>query len=102
MRWRNSISAACSNSSGMTAEAISHLARAVELAPSLADAHLNLALAYEKSGQVTERASPLVSVCAIRAERPVGGVCALTDCQVPASQSASPPSGKLTPFRRIH
>jgi tetratricopeptide (TPR) repeat protein len=75
---------------GNTEEAIEHLLRAVEMAPSLADAHLNLALAYEKKGQIHEALRHLslyVRYEPIARYRP---------------PSPTSPSGKLTPFRRIH
>jgi len=51
MRWRKFNLGCVLEQLGKTLEAILHLSRAVELVPSLADAHLNLALAYEKNGQ---------------------------------------------------
>jgi tetratricopeptide (TPR) repeat protein len=85
---------------GNTAEAILHLSRAVELAPSLADAHLNLALAYEKSGQVHNALRHLSLY--IRYE-PNGPWAEFARARIAKYRppSPSPPSGKLTPFRRI-
>jgi tetratricopeptide (TPR) repeat protein len=86
---------------GKTAEAILHLACAVELAPSLADAHLNLALAYEKSGQ-GQNALRHLSLY-IRYE-PNGPWAEFARARIAKYRPPSPPSpsGKLTPFRRIH
>jgi tetratricopeptide (TPR) repeat protein len=86
---------------GKTAEAISHLSRAVELVPSLADAHLNLALAYEKNGQ-GQNALRHLSLY-IRYE-PNGPWAEFARARIAKYRPPSPPSpsGKLTPFRRIH
>ena len=86
---------------GKTAEAILHLARAVELAPTLADAHLNLALAYEKIGQGQNVLRHLNSY--VRYE-PNGPWADFARARIAKYRppSPSPPSGKLTPFRRIH
>ena len=86
---------------GMTAEAILHLSHAVELAPSLADAHLNLALAYEKSGQAQNALRHLSQY--VRYE-PNGPWAEFARARIAKYRPPSPPSpsGKLTPFRRIH
>ena len=86
---------------GMTAEAISHLARAVELLPSLADAHLNLALAYEKNG-LAQNALRHLSLY-VRYE-PNGPWAEFARSRIDKYRPPSPssPSGKLTPFRRLH
>ena len=86
---------------GKTAEAILHLVCAVELAPSLADAHLNLALAYEKSGQGQNALRHLSQY--IRYE-PNGPWAEFARARIAKYRPPSPPSpsGKLTPFRRIH
>jgi tetratricopeptide (TPR) repeat protein len=86
---------------GNTPEAILHLSRAVELAPSLADAHLNLALAYEKSGQVHNALRHLSLY--VRYE-PNGPWAEFARARIDKYRPPSPPppSGKLTPFRRIH
>jgi len=86
---------------GKTAEAILHLARAVELAPTLADAHLNLALAYEKIGQGQNVLRHLNSY--VRYE-PNGPWADFARARIAKYRPPSPstPSGKLTPFRRIH
>lgn len=86
---------------GKTPEAIEHLARAVELAPSLADAHLNLALAYEKSGQVHNALRHLSLY--VRYE-PNGPWAEFARSRIAKYRppNPTPPSGKLTPFRRIH
>jgi tetratricopeptide (TPR) repeat protein len=86
---------------GKTAEAILHLSRSVELAPSLADAHLNLALAYEKNGQVQSAIRHLSLY--VRYE-PNGPWAEFARARIAKYRppSPSPPSGKLTPFRRIH
>jgi tetratricopeptide (TPR) repeat protein len=86
---------------GKTAEAILHLACAVELTPSLADAHLNLALAYEKSGQGQNALRHLSQY--IRYE-PNGPWAEFARARIAKYRPPSPPSpsGKLTPFRRIH
>jgi tetratricopeptide (TPR) repeat protein len=86
---------------GKTPEAIAHLLRAVELAPSLADAHLNLALAYEKNGQVQNALRHLSLY--VRYE-PNGPWAEFARSRISKYRPPSPssPSGKLTPFRRIH
>jgi tetratricopeptide (TPR) repeat protein len=86
---------------GKTPEAILHLSNAVDLAPSLADAHLNLALAYEKSGQ-GQNALRHLSLY-IRYE-PNGPWAEFARARIAKYRPPSPPSpsGKLTPFRRIH
>ena len=86
---------------GKTPEAIVHLLRAVELAPSLADAHLNLALAYEKNGQVHNALRHLSLY--VRYE-PSGPWAEFARSRIAKYRPPSPssPSGKLTPFRRIH
>jgi tetratricopeptide (TPR) repeat protein len=86
---------------GKTVESIMHLSRAVELAPSLADAHLNLALAYEKSGQIQEALRHLSLY--VRYE-PTGPWAEFARSRIAKYQPPNPsnPSGKLTPFRRIH
>jgi tetratricopeptide (TPR) repeat protein len=86
---------------GNTAEAILHLSRAVELTPSLADAHLNLALAYEKNGQAHNALRHLSLY--VRYE-PNGPWAEFARSRIAKYRppSPSPPSGKLTPFRRIH
>lgn len=86
---------------GMTPEAISHLARAVELLPSLADAHLNLALAYEKNGQAQNALRHLSLY--VRYE-PNGPWAEFARSRIAKYRPPSPssPSGKLTPFRRLH
>lgn len=86
---------------GKTAEAILHLCRAVELAPSLADAHLNLALAYEKTGKVHDALRHLTLY--VRHE-PNGPWAEFARARIDKYRppSPSPPSGKLTPFRRVH
>src|SRR5579864_1088464 len=86
---------------GKTPEAIVHLLRAVELAPALADAHLNLALAYEKSGQVQNALRHLSHY--VKYE-PNGPWAEFARSRIAKYQPPSPssPSGKLTPFRRIH
>jgi tetratricopeptide (TPR) repeat protein len=85
---------------GNTPEAILHLSRAVELAPSLADAHLNLALAYEKDGQVHNALRHLSLY--VRYE-PNGPWAEFARSRIDKYRPPSPPppSGKLTPFRRI-
>ena len=86
---------------GKTAEAILHLVCAVELAPSLADAHLNLALAYEKTGQGQNALRHLSQY--VRYE-PNGPWAEFARARIAKYRPPSPPSpsGKLTPFRRIH
>lgn len=86
---------------GNTAIAIKHLLRSVELAPSLADAHLNLALAYEKNGQAQEALRHLSLY--VRYE-PNGPWAEFARDRIAKYRPPSPtsPSGKLTPFRRIH
>lgn len=86
---------------GKTLEAIQHLSRAVELAPSLADAHLNLALAYEKTGQIQNAVQHLRLY--VRYE-PSGPWAEFARARISKYRppSSTPPSGKLTPFRRIY
>jgi len=86
---------------GKTAEAILHLCRAVELAPTLADAHLNLALAYEKCG---EGQSALQHLSLYVRYEPNGPWAEFARARIAKYRPPSPssPSGKLTPFRRIH
>jgi tetratricopeptide (TPR) repeat protein len=86
---------------GKTAEAIFHLCRAVELVPSLADAHLNLALAYEKNGEVHNALRHLSLY--VRYE-PNGPWAEFARARIDKYRPPNPtsPSGKLTPFRRIH
>lgn len=86
---------------GKTAEAILHLCRAVELVPSLADAHLNLALAYEKNGEVHNALRHLSLY--VRYE-PNGPWAEFARARIDKYRPPNPtsPSGKLTPFRRIH
>ncbi len=86
---------------GNTAEAIMHLCRATDLAPALADAHLNLALAYEKIGQgknVLRHLNLYVQY------EPNGPWAEFARARIARYRPPSPtsPSGKLTPFRRIH
>jgi tetratricopeptide (TPR) repeat protein len=86
---------------GKTEEAILHLARSIELVPSLGDAHLNLALAYEKGGQVQAALRHLSLYVRYEPNGPWADFArARIDKYHPPSPS--PPSGKLTPFRRIH
>ncbi len=87
---------------GMTGEAIVHLARAVELAPSLADAHLNLALAYEKCGQGQNVLRHLSLYVRYEPNGPWAEFARARIAKYRAPSPSSPPSGKLTPFRRIH
>ena len=86
---------------GKTAEAILHLSRSIELAPALADAHLNLALAYEKIGQGQNVLRHLNLY--LRYE-PNGPWAEFARARIAKYRPPSPssPSGKLTPFRRIH
>jgi tetratricopeptide (TPR) repeat protein len=86
---------------GKTAEAIMHLSRSIELAPTLADAHLNLALAYEKIGQGQNVLRHLNLY--LRYE-PNGPWAEFARARIAKYRPPSPssPSGKLTPFRRIH
>ncbi|HEY2645525.1 MAG TPA: tetratricopeptide repeat protein, partial [Candidatus Acidoferrales bacterium] len=86
---------------GKTAEAIQHLSRAVELAPSLADGHLNLALAYEKHGQMQNALRHLSLY--VRYE-PNGPWAEFARARIAKHRPAnpSPPTGKLTPFRRMN
>ena len=86
---------------GRTAEAISHLSKAVELAPSLADAHLNLALAYEKNGQAQSALRHLSLYVRYEPNGPWAEFARSRIAKYRPSNPA-PPSGKLTPFRRIH
>jgi tetratricopeptide (TPR) repeat protein len=86
---------------GKTEDAIAHLARAVEMAPSLADGHLNLALAYEKKGQIQ---SALRHLSLYVRYEPSGPWAEFARSRIAKHRPPSPssPSGKLTPFRRIH
>jgi tetratricopeptide (TPR) repeat protein len=85
---------------GNTAEAIVHLSRSIELVPSLADAHLNLALAYEKCGQ-GQNALRHLSLY-VRYE-PNGPWAEFARARIARYRlpGPPPPSGKLTPFRRV-
>lgn len=85
---------------GNTPEAIAHLLRSVEMAPSLSDAHLNLALAYEKCDQVHNALRHLSLY--LRYE-PNGPWAEFARARIAKHRppNSSPPSGKLTPFRRI-
>lgn len=84
-----------------TDDAIAHLARAIELAPALADGHLNLALAYEKKGQIQNALRHLSLY--VRYE-PNGPWAEFARSRIAKYHPPNPstPSGKLTPFRRIH
>lgn len=86
---------------GKTEEAIAHLVSAVEMAPSLADGHLNLALAYEKKGQIQNALRHLSLY--VRYE-PNGPWAEFARSRIAKHRPPNPgsPSGKLTPFRRIH
>jgi tetratricopeptide (TPR) repeat protein len=86
---------------GRTEDAIAHLAHAVELTPSLADGHLNLALAYEKKGQIQNALRHLSLY--VRYE-PNGPWADFARSRIAKHRPPNPssPSGKLTPFRRIH
>ena len=86
---------------GKTTEAILHLSRAVELTPALADAHLNLALAYEKCGQGQ---NALQHLHLYLRHEPNGPWAEFARARIDRYRPPSPssPSGKLTPFRRIH
>ena len=86
---------------GRTPEAIAHLVSAVEILPSLADAHLNLALAYEKNGQAQNALRHLSLY--VRYE-PNGPWAEFARSRIAKYRPPSPgtPSGKLTPFRKIH
>jgi len=84
---------------GQTESAIAHLAHAVELTPSLADGHLNLALAYEKKGQIQ---SALRHLSLYVRYEPNGPWAEFARSRIVKHRPPNPPSGKLTPFRRIH
>jgi len=86
---------------GKTSEAVLHLSNAVELVPSLADAHLNLALAFEKNGQLQNALRHLSLY--VRYE-PNGTWADFARSRIAKYRppNPSPPSGKLTPFRRMH
>lgn len=86
---------------GKTEDAIIHLAHAVEMTPSLADGHLNLALAYEKKGQIQNALRHLSLY--VRYE-PNGPWAEFARARIAKHRPPNPPSpsGKLTPFRRIH
>jgi tetratricopeptide (TPR) repeat protein len=84
---------------GQTESAIAHLAHAVELSPSLSDGHLNLALAYEKKGQIQNALRHLSLY--VRYE-PNGSWAEFARSRIAKHRPPNPPSGKLTPFRRIH
>lgn len=85
---------------GNTPEAVAHLLRSVEMSPALSDAHLNLALAYEKCDQVHNALRHLSLY--LRYE-PNGPWAEFARARIAKHRppNASPPSGKLTPFRRI-
>jgi len=86
---------------GRTEGAIAHLGRAVELAPSLADGHLNLALAYEKRGQIQNALRHLSLY--VRYE-PNGPWAEFARSRIAKHRPPNPssPTGKLTPFRKVH
>jgi len=84
---------------GRSNEAIRHLLRAAQIAPSLAEAHLNLALAYEKRGQFQDSIQHLTLY--LRYD-PNGAWAEFARARLAHLRSPRrPPSGKLTPFRRI-
>jgi tetratricopeptide (TPR) repeat protein len=80
-------------------EAIKHLLRAIELSPTLADAHLNLALAYEKRGHIQNSIRHLSLY--LRYE-PNGPWAEFARSRIERHRAPHPSSssGKLTPFRR--
>ncbi len=86
---------------GNTAEAIVHLSRAVELSPSLADGHLNLALAFEKNGQPQYALRHLSLYVRYEPNGPWAEFARSRIAKYRPAPNPSPPSGKLTPFRRI-
>jgi tetratricopeptide (TPR) repeat protein len=86
---------------GKTTEAIMHLSSAVELSPSLADGHLNLALAYERTGQAQNALRHLSLYVRYEPNGPWAEFARSRIAKYRPS-SPTPPSGKLTPFRRIH
>jgi len=85
---------------GHTNDAIRHLLRAAQISPSLAEAHLNLALAYEKRGQMQDSIRHLT----LYLRYDPNGVWAefARSRLVHLRSPRRPPSGKLTPFRRLH
>jgi tetratricopeptide (TPR) repeat protein len=85
-----------------TADAILHLSRSVELSPSLADAHLNLALAYEKCGQGQDALRHLSLYLRYEPNGPWAEFARARIAKYRPPSPSSPPSGKLTPFRRMH
>ena len=84
---------------GRSNEAIRHLLLAAQISPSLAEAHLNLALAYEKRGQIQDSIRHLLLY--LRYD-PNGAWAEFARSRLAQLRSPRrPPSGKLTPFRRI-
>jgi tetratricopeptide (TPR) repeat protein len=84
---------------GRSNEAIRHLLLAAQISPSLAEAHLNLALAYEKRGQIQDSIRHLLLY--LRYD-PNGAWAEFARSRLTQLRSPRrPPSGKLTPFRRI-
>ena len=94
---RNSISGAFFEQLGNLKAAIEHLVYSVDLMPALADAHLNLALAYEKTGQKHNVIRHLSLY--VRYE-PNGPWADFARSRIAAHRTPGQPSGKLTPFRR--
>ena len=69
--------------------------------PALADAHLNLALAYEKSGHIQ---SAIRHLSLYLRYEPNGAWAEFARSRIARHRNPRPssPSGKLTPFRRNH
>ena len=69
----------------------------MELLPTLADAHLNLALAYEKTGQ---KHSAIRHLSLYLRYEPNGLWAEFARARISAQPDHGRPAGKLTPFRR--
>ncbi|HVA93616.1 MAG TPA: tetratricopeptide repeat protein, partial [Candidatus Dormibacteraeota bacterium] len=84
---------------GQPEDAMEHLLRAVKIAPALADAHLNLALAYEKLGQ---RPTAIHHLSLYVRYEPNGPWAEFARSRIVQyrNHGSAPATGKLTPFRR--
>jgi tetratricopeptide (TPR) repeat protein len=69
-------------------ESIAAYLKAVTLSPGYADAHYNLALAYERTGQATPRAPPLARLRQARQPRSLGRSRPRPDSQAPQPRKA--------------
>ena len=74
--------------------------RAIELTPALADAHLNLALAYEKRGLIQNTTRHLSLYLRYEPNGPWAEFARSRLAHHQRPSRPSPDSGNLTPFRR--